>query len=54
MIGIAEVLLFRRERSVYTDYVFLYKLDGEWRIVSKLFHARGLPADTLDPDGMVG
>ena len=26
--------------SHYTDYVSLLKLDGEWRIVNKVFYAR--------------
>jgi putative lumazine-binding protein len=36
--AIAKVVILDNSRPIYTDYVSLYRVEGEWRIVSKLFH----------------
>jgi Putative lumazine-binding len=37
--AVAKVVILNRTMPIYTDYVSLYRVDGEWRIVSKLFSA---------------
>lgn len=37
--AIARVDVFREDVCVYSDYVSLYRVQGEWRLVSKVFHA---------------
>ena len=37
--AIAKIIILANADPVYTDYVSLYRVDGEWRIVSKLFNA---------------
>ena len=36
--AVARVDVFHGEVPVYSDYVSLYRVDGEWRLVSKVFH----------------
>lgn len=36
--AIAKVVILSGSHPIYTDYVSLYRVDGQWRIVSKLFH----------------
>ena len=31
--------LVRNGSTVFTDYMYLYKIEGEWKIVSKVFHS---------------
>ncbi|MFC2078395.1 nuclear transport factor 2 family protein [Candidatus Bipolaricaulota bacterium] len=37
--AITKVVIHSNGQPVYTDYVSLYRVDGEWKIVSKLFHS---------------
>ncbi len=37
--AIARVDVFHGDTPVYSDYVTLYRVDGEWKLVSKVFHA---------------
>lgn len=37
--AVAKVIILDRTTPIYTDYVSLYRIDGEWKIVSKLFNA---------------
>ena len=37
--GVARVDVYRGERHVYSDYVSLYRVQGAWRLVSKVYHA---------------
>jgi len=41
----ARVDVYRGEDHIYTDFVGLYKVEGAWRLISKVFHAhlRGKP-----------
>jgi hypothetical protein len=36
--GMAKIDLFRAGKRIYTDYLFLYKFDEDWQIVSKVYH----------------
>jgi hypothetical protein len=36
--AIARVDVFHEDTCVYSDYVSLYRVGGEWRLVSKVFH----------------
>lgn len=36
--GMAKIDLFRGAKKIYTDYLFLYKFDDDWQIVSKIYH----------------
>lgn len=36
--AVAKVELFRGGRQIYTDYLFLYKFEEGWRIVSKVYN----------------
>lgn len=36
--GMAKIDLFRAGKRIYTDYLFLYKFDKDWQIVSKVYH----------------
>ena len=36
--AVARVLVYRDGKPLYTDYMSLYKRDGDWRIVAKTFH----------------
>jgi len=42
--AIAKVIIRNGDMPVYTDYVSCYRVDGDWRIVSKLFHAHRNPS----------
>jgi len=35
--AVAKVELYREEKLIFTDYLFLYKFDEGWRIVSKVY-----------------
>ena len=37
--AVAKVIILDATTPIYTDYVSLYRIDGEWKIVSKLFNA---------------
>ena len=37
-VAIARVDLFRSGRLLYTDYLSLYRSNGRWQIVAKVFH----------------
>jgi len=37
--AIARVDVYRGEKHVYSDYVSLYRVQGVWRLVSKVYHA---------------
>jgi hypothetical protein len=37
--AVARVDVFRGDTHVYSDFVSLYRVQGEWRIVSKIYHA---------------
>jgi len=37
--AVARVDVYRGERHVYSDYVSLYRVQGAWRLVSKVYHA---------------
>lgn len=30
--------VYKDERHTFTDYMLLYKIEGDWKIVSKIFH----------------
>jgi hypothetical protein len=36
--AVAKVELFREGTQIYTDYLFLYKFEEGWRIVSKVYY----------------
>lgn len=36
--GMAKIDLFKEGKRIYTDYLFLYKFEEGWRIVSKVYH----------------
>jgi putative lumazine-binding protein len=36
---VAQVVLSRRGKLLFTDYLSLYRMDGRWQIVSKIFHS---------------
>jgi hypothetical protein len=44
--AVAKVELFRGGRQIYTDYLFLYKFEEGWRIVSKVYNTT--PKETKD------
>ncbi len=31
--------LHRGDRLLFTDYLYMYKINGDWKIVSKVYHA---------------
>ncbi|MFC2078394.1 nuclear transport factor 2 family protein [Candidatus Bipolaricaulota bacterium] len=37
--AIAQVKLSRGGRHLFTDYLSLYRMDGRWQVVSKIFHS---------------
>lgn len=37
--AVAQVNLSRGERLLFTDYLSLYRMDGRWQVVSKIFHS---------------
>jgi len=37
--AVARIELYRGDVRLFTDYQLLYKLDGAWKIVSKIYHA---------------
>jgi hypothetical protein len=37
--AVARVDVFRGNAHVYSDYVSLYRVQGQWQLVSKVFHA---------------
>ncbi|QTN39519.1 nuclear transport factor 2 family protein [Cryomorphaceae bacterium] len=37
-VGMAKIDYFRGDKLLYTDYLSLYKVEGEWKIVSKVFY----------------
>ncbi len=37
--AVAKVIILDETTPIYTDYVSLYRIDGAWKIVSKLFSA---------------
>ncbi|MBU0595136.1 nuclear transport factor 2 family protein, partial [Candidatus Bipolaricaulota bacterium] len=37
--AIARVDVFHGDTHVYSDFVSLYRVQGQWRLVSKVFHA---------------
>ncbi len=41
--AIARVDVYRGDSHVYSDYVSLYCVQGEWRLVSKVYHAHLIP-----------
>ncbi len=36
--AVAKIDLYREEKRTFTDYLFLYKFNEGWRIVSKVYH----------------
>lgn len=36
--AMAKIDLFRGGNKIFTDYLFLYRFDNDWRIVSKIYH----------------
>lgn len=36
--AVAKVELFRGDKQLFADYMFLYKVGDEWRIVSKIYY----------------
>ncbi len=36
--AVAKVELFRGDKQLFADYMFLYKTGNEWRIVSKIYY----------------
>ena len=36
--AVAKVDLFRDGKQIFTDYISLYKVNGEWKLVGKIFH----------------
>lgn len=47
--AIARVDVFRHDAPVYSDYVSLYRVAGEWRLVCKVFHSH-VAALEVSPD----
>ncbi|MBU0595249.1 nuclear transport factor 2 family protein [Candidatus Bipolaricaulota bacterium] len=47
--AVARVDVFHGDVHVYSDFVSLYRVQGQWRLVSKVFHAHlmGQPQSTL-------
>lgn len=35
--AVAKLLIYSNDEIKYTDYLSLYKIDGEWKIITKLF-----------------
>jgi len=42
--AIARVDVFHGETHIYSDFVSLYCVQGQWRLVSKVFHAHHMTA----------
>lgn len=36
--AVVRVNLFRDGKQIFTDYISLYRLDGAWKLVGKIFH----------------
>lgn len=36
--AMAKIELYQKDKKLFTDYLQLYKFDGGWRIVSKIYH----------------
>ena len=36
-VAVAKLIYYKGDRHAYTDYISLYKMDGEWKIVSKVY-----------------
>jgi hypothetical protein len=36
--AVARVELFRGGKQIFTDYISLYRVNGEWKLVGKVFH----------------
>jgi hypothetical protein len=36
--AVAKIELFKEEKKIFTDYLFLYKFENKWKIVSKIYH----------------
>lgn len=36
--AVAKVDLFRDGKQIFTDYISLYRVNGEWKLVGKVFH----------------
>ncbi|MEK6373982.1 MAG: nuclear transport factor 2 family protein [Acidobacteriota bacterium] len=36
--AVARVNLFRDGKQIFTDYISLYRFDGGWKLVGKIFH----------------
>lgn len=43
--AVARVDVFHDDLPVYSDYVSLYRVDGEWKLVSKVFHSHRAALD---------
>jgi len=37
--AIASIKLYRKKQLIFTDCITLLKFKGEWRIVTKIYHA---------------
>lgn len=37
-VAVAKVNYFEGEKQTYVDYISLYNFNGEWKIISKIFH----------------
>jgi len=46
--AVARVDVFHDDTPVYSDYVSLYRVDGSWKLVSKVFHAHAMVAPAAD------
>ncbi len=38
-VAVTKLIYYKGDRHAYTDYITLYKMDGEWKIVSKVYTA---------------
>ena len=36
-VAVAKLIYYKGNRHAYTDYISLYKMNGEWKIVSKVY-----------------
>jgi Putative lumazine-binding len=37
--AIVKIELFEKDKMIYTDYLSLYKIEDDWKIVAKIFHS---------------
>lgn len=37
--AVARIEVYKGSKHIYSDFFSLYKVDGEWKIVSKIYHA---------------